>query len=199
MSKLEKLLKERGPIKKIGVLGMGYVGIPAAVLFADAPCFNKVLGFQRNSESSSYKIDMLNRGESPLKGEEPGLEDLIGKVVKAGKFECTPDFSRISELDAVTLAIQTPFANPKDLEPDFSALIEGIRNVVGNTSGQACLSVLESTITPGTTEGMAKQILEEESGLKAGKDFALAHAPERVMVGRLLKNVREHDRIIGRH
>ncbi len=196
MSKLEKLLKERGPIKKIGVLGMGYVGIPAAVLFADAPCFNKVLGFQRNSKSSSYKIDMLNRGESPLKGEEPGLEDLIGKVVKAGKFECTPDFSRISELDAITLAIQTPFANPKDLEPDFSALIEGIRNV-GKYLKPAMLVVLESTITPGTTEGMAKQILEEESGLKAGEDFALAHAPERVMVGRLLRNIREHDRIVG--
>lgn len=196
MNKLEKLLKERGPIKKVGVLGMGYVGIPSAALFADAPCFNKVLGFQRNSKSSSYKIDMLNRGESPLKGEEPGLEELINKVVKAGKFECTPDFSRISELDAVTLAIQTPFANPKDLEPDFSALIEGIRNV-GKYLRPGMLVVLESTITPGTTEGMAKQILEEESGLKAGEDFALAHAPERVMVGRLLKNIREHDRIVG--
>jgi UDP-N-acetyl-D-mannosaminuronic acid dehydrogenase len=196
MSKLENLFKERGPIKKIGILGMGYVGIPSAVLFADAPRFNKVLGFQRNSKSSSYKIEMLNRGESPLKGEEPGLEDLISKVVKAGKFECTPDFSRISELDAVTLAIQTPFANPKDLEPDFSALIEGIRNV-GRHLRPGMLVVLESTITPGTTEGMAKQILEEESGLKAGDDFALAHAPERVMVGRLLKNIREHDRIVG--
>ncbi len=196
MSKLEKLITERGQIRKIGVIGMGYVGIPSAVLFADAPCFNKVLGFQRNSKSSSYKIDMLNRGESPLKGEEPGLEDLINKVVKAGKFECTPDFSRISELDAVTLAIQTPFANPKDLEPDFSALIEGIRNV-GKYLRPGMLVVLESTITPGTTEGMAKKILEEESGLKAGEDFALAHAPERVMVGRLLKNIREHDRIVG--
>ena len=57
MSKLEKLLKERGPIKKIGVLGMGYVGIPAAVLFADAPAFDKVFGFQRNSKNSGYKID----------------------------------------------------------------------------------------------------------------------------------------------
>ena len=196
MNKLEKLIADRGPIKKIGVLGMGYVGIPSAVLFADAPCFTKVLGFQRNSKSSSYKIDMLNRGESPLKGEEPGLENLISKVVKADKFECTPDFSRISELDAVTLAIQTPFANPKDLEPDFSALIEGIRNV-GKYLKPGILVVLESTITPGTTEGMAKKILEEESGLKAGEDFALAHAPERVMVGRLLKNIREHDRIVG--
>ncbi len=196
MNKLENLLKERGPIKKIGVLGMGYVGIPAAVLFADAPCFDKVFGFQRNSKSSSYKIDMLNRGESPLKGEEPGLEELISKVVEAGKFECTSDFSKISELDAVTLAIQTPFANPKDLEPDFSALIEGIKNV-GKYLRPGMLVVLESTITPGTTGGMAKEILEKESGLKAGEDFALAHAPERVMVGRLLKNIREHDRIVG--
>ena len=57
--------------------------------------------------------------------------------------------------------------------------------------------VLESTITPGTTAGMAREILESESGLVAGKDFALAHAPERVMVGRLLRNIREHDRIVG--
>jgi UDP-N-acetyl-D-mannosaminuronic acid dehydrogenase len=196
MNKLESLLEARGPIKKIGVLGMGYVGIPAAVLFADAPCFESVLGFQRNSKSSGYKIDMLNRGESPLKGEEPGLEELIAQVVNAGKFRCTPDFSLISGLDAVTLAIQTPFANPKDLTPDFSALIEGIRNV-GKYLKPGMLVVLESTITPGTTGGMAKQILEEESGLKAGDDFALAHAPERVMVGRLLKNIREHDRIVG--
>ncbi|MDY0387778.1 MAG: nucleotide sugar dehydrogenase [Methanolobus sp.] len=194
--KLENILKEKGPIKNIGVLGMGYVGIPAAALFADSDKFDHVLGFQRNSPSSGYKIDMINNGESPLKGEEPGLDELLKKVVDAGKFECTADFSRISEMDAVTLAIQTPFANPKDLEPDFGALIEGIRNV-GRYLKPGMLVVLESTITPGTTVGMAREILEEESGLKAGEDFALAHAPERVMVGRLLKNIQEHDRIVG--
>lgn len=194
--KLIKILKEKGPIKKIGVIGMGYVGIPAAALFADAPCFDHVLGFQRASSSSGYKIDMLNRGESPLKGEEPGLEDLLQKVVKAGKFTCTSDFSRISELDAVTLAIQTPFEDPKSLLPDFTALIEGIKNV-GKNLRKGMLVVLESTITPGTTIGMAREILEKESGLVAGEDFALAHAPERVMVGRLLQNIREHDRIVG--
>jgi UDP-N-acetyl-D-mannosaminuronic acid dehydrogenase len=59
------------------------------------------------------------------------------------------------------------------------------------------LVVLESTITPGTTIGIARELLEKESGLMAGVDFALAHAPERVMVGRLLRNIREHDRIVG--
>ncbi|MDE4907369.1 nucleotide sugar dehydrogenase [Methanogenium marinum] len=198
--KLQQVFNERGPIKTIGVIGMGYVGIPAAVLFADASEFDFVYGFQRDSKSSGYKIAMLNAGVSPLKGEEPGLEELIAKVVgKVGgtrKFECTADFSKIAACDAVTLAIQTPFANPKDLIPNFTPLIEGIRNV-GRYLTPGTLVVLESTITPGTTMGMAREILEEESGLVAGEDFGLAHAPERVMVGRLLKNIREHDRIVG--
>jgi UDP-N-acetyl-D-mannosaminuronic acid dehydrogenase len=194
--KLETLLLKRGPIKKIGVIGMGYVGIPAAALFADSPVFEQVYGFQRDSPSSGYKIAMLNRGESPLKGEEPGLEELLKKVVEAKKFRCTSDFSKIAELDAVTLSIQTPFLNKEDLLPDFSALKDGIRHV-GKYLKPGMLVVLESTITPGTTDGMARDLLEKESGLIAGKDFALAHAPERVMVGRLLRNIREHDRCVG--
>jgi len=193
---LSSWIAQRGAIKKIGVVGMGYVGIPAAVLFANAPQFDKVYGFQRASSTSGYKIDMLNRGESPLKGEEPGLEELIGQVVRAGKFECTSDYSKITELDAVTLSIQTPFLNKKDLLPDFSALKDGIKNV-GRNLRPGMLVVLESTVTPGTTTGLAREILEQESGLRAGTDFALAHAPERVMVGRLLRNLREHDRIVG--
>lgn len=193
---LKRILDEKGPIKTIGVIGMGYVGIPAAALFADLDAFDQVWGFQRDSASSGFKIDMLNRGESPLKGEEPGLEELISKVVKADKFKCTSDFSKIAEVDAVTLAIQTPFEDPVSLKPDFGALIEGVKQV-GKYLTEGTLVVLESTITPGTTVGLAKEILEEVSGLTAGRDFALAHAPERVMVGRLLRNIQEHDRIIG--
>ncbi|MCX6698045.1 MAG: nucleotide sugar dehydrogenase [Methanoregula sp.] len=193
---LEELIKKRGPIKKIGVIGMGYVGIPAAALFADSPKFQKVYGFQRDSSSSGYKIAILNRGESPLKGVEPGLEDLLKRVVAQKKFECTSDFSKIARLDAVTLAIQTPFLNKDDLLPDFSALEDGIRQV-GRHLQPGMLVVLESTVTPGTTTGLAREILELESGLVAGRDFGLVHAPERVMVGRLIRNIREHDRIVG--
>jgi UDP-N-acetyl-D-mannosaminuronic acid dehydrogenase len=139
---------------------------------------------------------MLNRGESPLKGEEPGLDDLLRQVVAAKKFSCTSDFTKIAGLDAVTLSIQTPFLNKEDLLPDFSALIEGIEQV-GRSLSPGMLVVLESTITPGTTATLGREILERESGLKAGVDFALAHAPERVMAGRLLRNIREHDRIVG--
>ncbi len=193
---LQSRIDERGPIRRIGVVGMGYVGIPAAALFADLPQIEKVYGFQRDSKSSGYKIAMLNRGESPLDPDEPGLAELIARVVSSGSFECTADFGRVSECDAVCLAIQTPFADPKDLIPDFRPFEEGLRQV-GRHLTPGTLVVLESTITPGTTTGMAKQILEDESGLVAGFDFALAHAPERVMVGRLIRNIQEHDRIIG--
>ena len=158
---LEALLQKRGPIKKIGVIGMGYVGIPAAALLADSPAFEMVYGFQRDSPSSGYKIRMLNQGESPLKGEEPGLEELLKKVVTAKKFQCTSDFSKIATLDAVTLSIQTPFLNKEDLLPDFSALIEGIKNV-GHYLTPGMLVVLESTITPGTTTTLAREVLEKE-------------------------------------
>ena len=194
MNKLKKILNDRGSIKKVGVLGMGYVGIPSAALFADH--FDFVLGFQRDSPGSGYKIEMLNNGENPLKGEEPGLDELIKKIRTAGRFECTSDFSRIEEVDAVTLAIQTPFKDNVSLEPDFGALVEGLEQV-GRYLTEGMLVVLESTITPGTTRGMASNILNEESGFVAGEDFALAHAPERVMVGRLIKNIQEHDRIVG--
>lgn len=184
------------PIRTIGVVGMGYVGIPSAVLFAHSEKFSHVIGFQRNSRSSGHKIDLLNRGILPLQGEEPDLEWMLREVVAYEKFTCTSDFFQISSCDAVTLAIQTPFSDPTDLVPDFSALEEGIR-MVGKNLSPGVLIVLESTITPGTTCGYARNLLEYESGLKAGRDFFLAHAPERVMVGRLIQNIREHDRVVG--
>jgi UDP-N-acetyl-D-mannosaminuronic acid dehydrogenase len=193
---LAELLRERGPIRRVGVLGMGYVGIPSAVLFARSGAFREVIGFQRNSPSSGYKIGMLNRGENPLKGDEPDLGEMLAKVVAGGTFRCSSDFSLVSGMDAVTLAIQTPFRNPADLVPDFGPLHEGLTSV-GRHLSPGALVVVESTVTPGTTDGPARRILEESSGLVAGQDFALAHAPERVMVGRLVRNIREHDRVVG--
>ena len=104
MTKLAELFKARGPIRKVGFIGMGYVGIPAAMLQADASEREKVYGF----DISPYKINTLNAGENPLKGEEPGLDDLIRKVVTAGKFECRGEYDVISEVDAVCIAVQTP-------------------------------------------------------------------------------------------
>jgi UDP-N-acetyl-D-mannosaminuronic acid dehydrogenase len=182
----------------VGVVGMGYVGIPSAVLLADNIKYSKVYGFQRNSKSSGYKINMLNNGENPLIGNEPELSELLKSVVERKKFECTSDFSKLSECDAITISIQTPFLNNIDLIPDQSALESGLITVGKYMSkNKKVLVVLESTVTPGTTVGYAKNILERESGMIAGKDFCLAHAPERVMVGHLIENIRNHDRIVG--
>lgn len=183
-------------MQTIGVIGMGYVGIPSAVLFAKSRYYGLVYGFQRNSDTSGYKIDLLNRGISPLKGEEPDLEQILKKVVDEKKFICTSDFTKLADCDAITLTIQTPFLNNINLVPDLGALTDGLMQV-GKHMTKGTLVVIESTVTPGTTEGFAKDLLEKVSGLKAGVDFGLAHAPERVMVGSLINNIGYHDRIIG--
>lgn len=175
---------------------MGYVGIPAAALFADSPTTEFVWGIQRNSAASGYKIDWLNRGQSPLVGKEPGLQRLLLKVVKSNKFLCTSDPDKLRDADAVIIAVETGFSDGEKLIPDNSALEEALRSA-GKHLSPGSLVIIESTVTPGTTEGLARQILERESGLEAGADFGLAHVPERVMPGKLLRNLREYDRIIG--
>ena len=81
---LQSIIDERGPIKTIGVVGMGYVGIPAAVLFADAPEFESVLGFQRDSASSGYKVDMLNRGSPRSRARSLGLRSCLQRSSAPG-------------------------------------------------------------------------------------------------------------------
>ena len=165
------------PIKVVGVIGMGYVGIPSAVAFAQV--YDKVWGFQRLSESSGHKIAQLNKGIYQLKGEEPELPDLLKEVVTSGKFVCTSDMSKLSECDAITITVQTPVGNT-------SALMEACMSIV-KYGKVGTLVVIESTVPPGTTKAM-KSLL---------KDFMVAHAPERVTPGRLLRNLTEHDRVIG--
>jgi len=88
---------------KLVVVGMGYVGIPVAALFADVPGF-KVTGLQRRSDRSAWKIDALNRGESPIGGDEPGLAELVKKVVDHGSFKVTDDVSAYREANAILRA-----------------------------------------------------------------------------------------------
>lgn len=175
---------------------MGYVGIPSALLFADSSAFDFVWGFQRNSSSSGHKIDMLNQAICPIDGKEPGLQELLERVIRNDKFRCTSDMSKISEVDAVTIAVDTGFRNSENLEPNFDSLDEGLQ-IIGKVISPGSLVVIESTITPGLTVGKVKSMLEKESGMKAGQDFALAHAPERLMPGKLLSNIKELDRVVG--
>ena len=180
-------------MKKIVVIGMGYVGIPAAVLLADVDGFN-VVGIQRRSKRSGWKIDWLNNGKNPIGGEEPGLSELIEKVVKKGTFRVTDDFSECKDAKAILIDVQTP--TDEDGIPHYESLKE-VSMQVGRYMKRDALVVIESTVAPGTTENVVKPILEQESKLKAGKDFSLAFSYERVMVGRLLHNIINYPRIVG--
>jgi UDP-N-acetyl-D-mannosaminuronic acid dehydrogenase len=178
---------------EIVVVGMGYVGIPVGALFADVDGFN-VIGVQRRSNRSGWKIDFLNKGLSPIEGDEPGLAELVEKVVKKGTFRATDDISVYKNADAILIAVQTP------VDETHTPRYESLRKVsedIGKRMKKGSLIILESTVAPGTTQYVVKPILENFSGLKAGKDFNLIFSYERVMLGRLLHNLTKLDRIVG--
>ena len=171
------------------VVGMGYVGIPVAVEFARVGM--SVVGIDIVVD----KVEKINRGEYPLKGKEPELPDLLESVVSSGRLRATTDYSPCSEAKNIIVAVETPF--DKDaLSPNYTALRSAMTDI-GRRLKRNTLVVIESTIAPLTTNNLARKILEKESGLIAGRDFYLAHCPERLMVGRLLRNLREYDRVIG--
>ena len=105
----------------IVVIGMGYVGIPTAVLLADVDDFY-VTGIQRRSQRSSWKIDWLNKGKNPFEGDEPGLDELIERVVKNGKFKVTDNYDDVDDADYILIDVQTPV--DENRIPRYESLIE---------------------------------------------------------------------------
>jgi UDP-N-acetyl-D-mannosaminuronic acid dehydrogenase len=178
---------------KVVVIGMGYVGIPMAALLADVEGFS-VVGVQRRSSRSGWKIDYLNAGKSPIGGDEPGLAELIAKVVKKGTFRVTDDLSVCKDADAILIDVQTPV---DECHVPLYASLKEVAHDVGKQMKKGVLIVVESTVAPGTMEHIVKPILEESSGWKAGVDFHLVYSYERVMVGRLLHNLKNMPRIVG--
>ncbi|MCK4913406.1 MAG: nucleotide sugar dehydrogenase [Planctomycetes bacterium] len=150
----------------VGILGLGYVGLPLAREFVSAGI--KVIGF----DIDEPKIKKLNSGKSILK-------TLPNKVVKAmvdsGKFSATADMSKIKNADAVLICVPTPLTENR--EPDMK-YVEGSCRTIAKYLRKGHLISLESTTYPGTTRELMMPILEA-GGLKAGKDFYLAYSPER--------------------
>ncbi len=179
--------------RKLVVIGMGYVGIPVAALFADVEGFN-VVGLQRRSKRSGWKIDFLNEGKNPIGGDEPGLSELVERVVKKGTFRVTGDFGECKNAEAVLIDVQTP--TDENCQPIYASL-EQVSTEVGKNLGKGALVIIESTVAPGTTENIVKPLIENASGMKAGRDFFLAFCYERVMVGRLIKNITDLPKIVG--
>ncbi|MHA2023678.1 MAG: nucleotide sugar dehydrogenase, partial [Candidatus Thorarchaeota archaeon] len=178
---------------KIVVIGLGYVGIPCAALLADVDGHD-VTGLQRKSKRSGWKIDVINSGKSPIEGIEPGLDELISKVVSNGTFRATDDIDILKEADVILIDVQTP-TDAQNM-PQYVSLREVSRNI-GQRIKKGTLVVVESTVAPGTTEHVVQTIIEKESGLKSGKGFDLAFSYERVMPGRLLEFIVNMPRVVG--
>ncbi len=180
--------------RTIVVIGMGYVGIPAAALLADVPG-HTVIGIQRRSRRSGWKIDWINSGKNPFEGDEPGMDELIARVVLEKRaFRVTDDFAVCKEADVILIDVQTP-TNTERI-PEYLSL-RTVCAQAANYLQPETLVVIESTVAPGTTEHVVRPILEEGSGLRAGEDFYLAFSYERVMPGKLLEYITDFPRVVG--
>jgi len=167
---------------KICVIGLGYIGLPTACMFADAGC--RVLGVDVNQDV----IRTLNNGGLHI--HEPGLKDFLDRAVASGNlsFGLHPE-----PADAFVITVPTPFYEDKKADMRFvSSAAEAIFPYLRKGN----LVVLESTSPPQTTANLVKPILEK-SGLVAGQDFFLDYSPERVLPGQILRELVENARVIG--
>ena len=173
MSTKETLIKKLQDKKaQISVLGLGYVGLPLAVVFGEA-------GFHVTGiDPDTRKVDALNKGVSYI----PDVKtEVIAALVKAGNLTATADFSVLKEIDAVSICVPTPLRKTGD--PDMSFIMSATEELAKFVHKNMVV-VLESTTYPGTTREVLLPLLTEKSGLKVGEDIFLAFSPERVDPGR---------------
>ena len=155
---------------RVGVIGLGYVGLPLVVEFAKAGM--KSLGFDLDAK----KVEQINRGESYI-GDVPG--DEVKAMVESGYLRATTDFAELADVDTVDICVPTPLRKTGD--PDLSYVVSAVDEIASHLKmGQ--LVILESTTYPGTVEEVVRPKLEA-GGLRAGRDFYLAFSPERVDPG----------------
>ena len=172
------------PAPRIGVIGLGYVGLPLAVVFAEAGV--PVLGL----DSSVPRVAQVNAGESYI---EDVPSPRLAPLVEQGLIQATTSWDGMGDVEAVIICLPTPLDEHR--EPDLSAVLGATETLAGHlTKGQ--LVVLESTTYPGTTREELAPLLEA-SGLIAGVDFHLAFSPERVDPGREDWTTRSTPKVVG--
>jgi UDP-N-acetyl-D-glucosamine dehydrogenase len=170
---------------EIAIIGAGYVGMPHAQAFADAGKRVVLVDVQKSV------VDGINRGESHI--EDVRSEDLK-RLIDAGLITATTDFGVAGDCAAVVIAVPTPLSPQR--EPDLGYVERAARDIAPHLKrGQ--IVVLESTTYPGTTREVLQPVLEAGSGLKAGADFYLAFAPERVDPGRTDWTTKSTPKVVG--
>jgi len=168
----------------IGIIGMGYVGLPLALAFTGAGF--RVLGF----DIQKKRTDLVNRGSSFI----TGISDQeLGRPVRAGKLKATTDQSKIKNVDVIIICVPTPLTRTKD--PDLSYVISEAKQI-SKYMRPGQLVVLESTTYPGTTSQVLLPILLE-SGYKLDRDFYLAYSPEKVDPGNSKFGIRNTPKLVG--
>ena len=168
----------------VGVVGLGYVGLPLAVELARA-------GFKTTGiDLDARKVAAINKGESYI--QDVPMAD-VAEFQKAGRLSATTDASVISSLDTINICVPTPLRKTKD--PDLSYVVSAVE-MIGQHLHPGQLVILESTTYPGTTDEVVKPILEK-SGLKAGEDFFLAFSPERVDPGNEKWTTKNVPKVVG--
>ena len=169
---------------EVAIIGMGYVGFPLAVEFAQAG-FN-VTGVDLNAT----KVSVISHGGSHIPDVDP---EVVSPLVRAGKLKATTDFEVLARADAMSICVPTPLNKTKN--PDVSFILAASEQIkLRLRKGQ--LIVLESTTYPGTTEELIRPMLED-TGLRAGKDFYLAFSPERVDPGNKTYMIHNTPKVIG--
>jgi UDP-N-acetyl-D-glucosamine dehydrogenase len=169
----------------IAVIGAGYVGMPHAQTFAEAG--KKVVLV----DVVEGLVAAINRGESPI---QDVPSEKLAKLVEAGSIVATTDFAVVADADAVVIAVPTPLSTQR--EPDLSYVESAARSIAPHLH-KGHVVVLESTTYPGTTRDVLCPLLEEGSGMKAGADFHLAFAPERVDPGREDFTTKTTPKVVG--
>jgi len=169
----------------VGVVGLGYVGLPLAVEKAKAGF--KTIGFDVQEE----KVKLVNQGHNYI-GDV--VDSDLTKLVNEGKLSATTDFSFVKDVDFIAICVPTPL--DKHQEPDIS-YVKSSTEAVARYLTPNTMVVLESTTYPGTTEELVKPILETESGLECGKDFYLGFSPERVDPGNLIYKTKNTPKVVG--
>jgi len=183
--KQDILKKIAAKSETVGVIGLGYVGLPLAVSFATAGV--KVTGF----EKSAKKAASVNDGNNYIR--DIADEDLK-RAVESGNLSSTTDFSSLSACDAILICVPTPLDVFK--KPDMSYISEACESIARHMKAGTFVC-LESTTYPTTTEAFILPILEEGSGLKHGQDFWLAFSPERVDPGNATYHTRNTPKVLG--
>jgi UDP-N-acetyl-D-glucosamine dehydrogenase len=169
---------------RVGVVGLGYVGLPLAVEFARA-------GFQTTGiDLDERKIEAISQGTSYIP-DVPSTE--VARLVAEGRLVATTDFAVVAELDTVNICVPTPLRKTKD--PDMSYIVSAVEQIA-ELLHPAMLVILESTTYPGTTEELVQPMLEAR-GLRAGRDFFLAFSPERVDPGNPSYNTHNVPKVVG--